>query len=100
MKYVLELRPREGQVNPVCSARGDASAIVRGEGYEPIYLGHPNVGSGLVRRALTVLDYTRLRLTVRKGDTVFMQWPPGVPGARLLQKIITPPRGRIADLGA
>lgn len=94
MKYLLEPRPLKKLTKPICSARGDASKILIEEGYKLFYIGFAGEQyNKLVRNILHVLDYVRLFLTLKKGDTVFIQYPiRGKKNNALLYKIATLPR--------
>ena len=94
MKYVLEPRPLKKLTKPICSARGDASKIMTEEGYKLFYIGYPaDRYNKIVRKLLEVWDYVQLWLTLKKGDSVFMQWPSmmGRFSNNFIFRIATPP---------
>lgn len=91
MKYLIEPRTVEKKY-PVCSAKGDAAAILTKEGYLKFYIDYPTIKNKMERAIRVFGDYMRLGRTLKNDDTVFIQWPVGILFESMLYKRIVPPK--------
>ena len=92
MNYILEPRLAAASPIPMCSARGDASAIMMNIGYKPLYFPRSK-RTGRKERYLGnlqfIMDSLKVYRTLKPGDSVFMQWPfDGCKFMPLLHKVL------------